>query len=596
MAMSTDELKDRLRNGNFVLPGSDLAIPAADALFAEHLDGTLTITGAVLSDDTETGGGIVVSGHTTLPSATEQSTLLPVVVRFSCNTDHDVTGVEAEIACPAWTVESGRLQLDLTFLPEGFESLVLRLATHENHDGNLIPFAGVAMDAVFPGAGRLRLVSADESGGAGTVVSTHVLAGEFDPLPLSGLDALTGLPFARDVRLPPLPPEVTSVLEALALAGLRLTLDLSSRRIRAAWLDVRLAASWPVVPGVLELTDVGASFSLTLPTEPARDASVTVTASAKIADTVTAAASITVPGLILTTQVTTPVNLFPAAEQFLRAAGENMPRQGSHFGAVVDLRAKSYTLSFGVDAPWPVVPGALELTDLELTMSGAQGRPWAGTLHGAFLVDDTPVQLRASYDQGTWDIAGAAYGIRFARLADWLSRQYRITVPRALAEFTLDELSVTCAKPQDGQADFALRFAGTLPVADLLLNADLTVSRTSQGWEWQGDLLIDVPSDTTAHHLMRFTIAFGTSPSATELTAHWSGTPGVSLADLARAFGPVPAQLPPALTPVLTDVGLVHDTDGIRRSLVLNAEFEHLSFVLASASPPVADSHEQKVS
>ncbi|AZQ69841.1 hypothetical protein EKH77_00135 [Streptomyces luteoverticillatus] len=587
--MSTDELKNRLQNETFVLPGSALAIPAVDALFAEHLDGTLTLTGATLSDDTETGGGIVVSGHTTLPSATEQSTPLPVVVRFPCDTNRYVTGVEAEITYPRWAVESGRLQLDLTFLPEGFESLALRLATRENHDGNLVPFAGVAMDAVFPGAGRLRLVSAHEPSCAETIPSTHVLAGEFAPLSLSDLDALTRLPFARDVQLPPLPSEVTSILEALALADLRLTLDLSSRRIRAAWLDIHLAGSWPVVPGVLELTDVGASFSLTLPTEPARDASVTVTASAKIADTVTAAASITVPELILTTQVTTPVNLFPAAEQFLRAAGENMPRQGSHLSAVVDLRAKSYTLSFGVDAPWSIIPDTLELTDLELTMSGAQGLPWAGALHGAFLVDDTPVQLRASYEQGTWNIAGAAYDIRFARLADWLSRQHQITVPRSMAEFTLDELSVTCAKPQDGHAEFALRLAGTLPVTDLLLNVDLTVSRTSQGWEWQGELLIDVPSDTTAHHLMRFTIAFDTNPSATELTAHWSGTPGVPLADLARIFGLDPARLPPALSPVLTDVGLVHDTDGTRRSLVLNAGFEHLSFVLASTSPPLTD-------
>ncbi|MFF4226616.1 hypothetical protein ACFYZH_27715 [Streptomyces abikoensis] len=51
MAMPTDELKNRLQNETFVLPGSSLAIPAADALFAEHLDGTLTITDATLSDE-----------------------------------------------------------------------------------------------------------------------------------------------------------------------------------------------------------------------------------------------------------------------------------------------------------------------------------------------------------------------------------------------------------------------------------------------------------------------------------------------------------------------------------------------------------------
>ncbi|GGX56909.1 hypothetical protein [Streptomyces noursei] len=577
MTMSADELKSRLQNETFTLPGGDLAIPAADALFIEHLDGTLTITSAILSDNTS---DIVVSGDTTLPSMTTGS---KIVARFLCDANRYVTSIDLEITYPTWTVESGRLHLDLAFLSEGFDSLALRLTTRTNRDGALFPFAGIAVDVALPGSDRVRLVSSSESGSAGEHPSTHVLTGEFDPVSLLNLDALTGLPFAHDVQLPPLPDEVTSLFEALTLVDLRLSLDLSSRRIRAAWLDVHLAESWNVIPDVIELTGIGASFSLFLPTEPARDASVVVTASAEIADVVTAAVSISVPELILTTQVTTPVDLFPAAREFLQTASEDMPQQGSHLSAVIDLRAKRYALSFGVDAPWPIIPDTLELKDLELTMSGAQDQSWAGSLQGAFIIDDKPVHLSASYEQGRWEIGGAAYGIRFAPLADWLLQHYQITVPPTMAEFALDELSVTCTK-QARRADFALRCAGTFPIMDMLLNVNLTVSLTRKVWHWVGELLIDVPSDAAGDNLMRFVITFDTSPQATRFTASWSDTQGVSLADLALILGLDLAQLPTAFIPELTDVGFVYDTDHANHSTVLYAAFEHIAFVLVSTS------------
>nr|WP_109280215.1 DUF6603 domain-containing protein [Streptomyces orinoci] len=581
----------------FRLTAEELGIPAAETLFHDHLDGATLTLSACEPFPSE----LAVVGELRLRHLAMAVTVL---VSFLADDNEEfVAGIRIDAELPDWTVPPEHLDIDPAVLRTfGFTALHLLLDATPAADGAVLPRVGLGASRSFPGAGADDEALAYVTGFDPPYEdSAWCLSGEFEPVPLRGLDDLASLIPGLEPGRFSLPPEFGS--GQLAIGGLSVTFAPGDGgrpgRLLSAWIRVELDATWSVFPGYFEISDPAAEFAVTL--APGGFAvQALISGFFTVAEQVELSAEVVLPQCRVIAQLVDPVPLTPVLERWFPGAGlpaDALSVRDLRFETTAGDGAPAFGMDLALAGTWrPVEPVVTTDLALSLLIGGPTG--WQGSLEAIWELGDGKVLLRAAYEGGNWTFGGIASHLTARELFAAFDAE-----PPSLLE-DLELLSLTVGFDGNGRR-FELGGALAFPMgtADAVLTLDTQLNRRESGSGYDrsitGVLDITLPdSEADAEEayarrtltgeqdpgprVLRFAVDYQEDGSGATVTGTWSAQPGIGLTDLASALGVELPDLPEILRPELTALTLRYHSGSGR--LLLTAVTEHTGWVFATAA------------
>ncbi|MFE6871868.1 DUF6603 domain-containing protein [Kitasatospora sp. NPDC057692] len=400
---------------------------------------------------------------------------------------------------------------------------------------------------------------------------------EFAEVPIPDLDslrALAGLP-AGSLNLPPdIAGSARLVLTAL---GITFAPNRPGRAVGADWLTlwmrVELDEPWTPLPGI-ELEGLHAEFTIADPFGKPRQA-IILGGRVTLADDIAVDVGVALPDRALSGTLARPAPVGALLQQ--RFPGVPVPQDLEI--TELTLRAepaegdrRGYGLDLTLANVWQFTEG-VALTGIALTV--ADYGATEASLTATWQLADGTLDVTGTWAQRTgWAFRARAENLQPARVMAALG----ITPPDVLDDLVIEQLAVAF----DSSGRFAFDCDATVQLGDLDATLRLTVTADrSTGETGVGGLLrLTVPLAGGDIRVLDFTLQYASGAGGRVFTGTWTGTPGVSAEELARALGLDLPGLPEILRPELDALAVRYDkTSG---QVLLAAATERTGWVYAS--------------
>ncbi|MEW1777188.1 DUF6603 domain-containing protein [Streptomyces sp. NPDC086777] len=464
----------------------------------------------------------------------------------------------------------------------GIEQLRYEIYSDPRFSYYLVDFdvlASLRITGVIPfttAAGRNEVVLSMEVVGAGERVLLEADFSDVGPIRLSDAAALVGsaglaVPGGFDF-------DITSPVRLTDLA-LLLTPG-APDLVASVRVVVETQDSWPVVPGLVTLQAVDASFRIERPLSAAPVVLGTLTGLLAIGVNGTLELVVDFGSRTLSGNLRDgdgPLHIREVYQHFMGGDPSHLPDiTVKTFDFLLTLpgdgRQLAYNGTVDLATEWQITD-AFSLTGVAFTLDHADSAT-TFTAAGDFLVGGLAVYLTAGYDPDPakgWTFAGSTEpGVRIpiGDLADDVARRYGTSLPAPLAGLTVQNLGASFTS---GRNKLLLTAEVTLPV-DQSTALDLTVTIDTAARRYSGDFTVTV--DGTAY---AFTVRFADSPDAQRFVATYRhsapGGPAPTLKRLVGALSASAAQyVPDGVTVDLKDVLLAFDKAQLTGVYVLGAD------------------------
>ncbi|MFI2188088.1 DUF6603 domain-containing protein [Streptomyces sioyaensis] len=391
----------------------------------------------------------------------------------------------------------------------------------------------------------------------------------FADVPIPDLDSLlvfAGLP----TGYLNLPPDIVELVTRLALTALGVTFapDQSDRFVPvqagrgvsgdwlALWLRVDLDAPWKPLPGIIELDDLYAEFTLANPLDDDRHLATVLGGRVTLAEKIVVDVGVALPDRSLSGILARPAPLGAMLQQ--RFPGVPVPQDltVTELALWAELAAgpgHGYGLGLTLESVWHFADG-IELTDIILTVADRGGIE--ASLTASWRLGDGTLDVTGTWSAAAgWTITARALDLQPADVMSSLG----ITVPEELRGLVFDVLAVTI----DSAGHFTFECAAAMPVGDVDAQFIVTVDidRPSGTTQVAGVLRLMVELADGTPRVLDFIVAFSSDSDGSTLTAAWIGEPGIGARELAGAVGlGIPAGVPATLLPTLTSLALRRDS------------------------------------
>ncbi|MFI0960707.1 DUF6603 domain-containing protein [Streptomyces sp. NPDC021080] len=425
-------------------------------------------------------------------------------------------------------------------------------------------------------AGRNEVVLSMEVVGAGEQVLLEADFSDVGPIRLSDAAALVGsagLPvpggFGFDITAPVRLTDLSLLLTPGApdlVASIRVVLETQD--------------TWPVVPGLLTLQAVDASFRIERPLSAAPVVLGSLSGLLAVGTSGTLELVIDFGSRTLAGQLRDgdgPLHIREIYRHFIGGDPGHLPD--------ITVKAFDFLLTLPGDGQELAYNGTIDLaTDWQITddfsLAGVaftlDHSDSATTFTGAadFVVGGVAVHLTAGYDPDPaegWTFAGSSEaGVRIpiGDLADDVAQRYGASLPAPLAGLTVENLGASFTS---GRNQLLLTAEVTLPVGPST-TLDLIVTVDTGARRYSGDFTVTVDGTSYA-----FTVRFADSPDAQRFVATYRHStpagPAPTLERLVEALSPSAAQyVPDGITVDLKDALFAFDKAGLTSVYVLGAD------------------------
>ncbi|SDS74267.1 hypothetical protein SAMN05216371_0524 [Streptomyces sp. TLI_053] len=529
MPIDLKEFTEKIRpeSGNCSIRPADFGSPAFEGFVRDHfMASSISLSGADLDEGTRT-----LKGFVQLPWNANGT---GIELHFTADTGStSVASLRFVVQCPDWRARSGHWLTDMTaYRARGARNprTCLELAydtTVTSGESVTEDLAGV-FDWPLTGAnGRSKDIEvrlSDTGNGRQSLVARDC------DLDVSGIDALLGEIVGTSVHLDGLPG--VAFPRGLSLSGLGIETDSATGSLDAAWITLRLAGDWDIVPGFLSLRSVSLSVSVLAPPNGPLSCGAVAAGRFRLLG-IDFLASVSIPQGVVYVEAIGQVDvaqLFELPDGFTPGAVT--------LSGTLDLTDKSYALDFGVEDPWVVVGDVIRLTGIGAGVRGRAGGSPSVYCVGGIAVGTAQMRLIAQYDDAVlerWVVSGAAFDLSTEPVARWIETVTGQQLPEVFHACALDEVLVSTVV---GQKDLALRAAGHIDIMGLSLPFEIIAARGAGLFTIGGRLAVVLPTADGRTVAMEFTGSLTTTGKGGTIALHWKDAAGgVTLQDLLGFFG-----------------------------------------------------------
>lgn len=466
MALTVDALREKFPppGGEFTLSASELDLPPAVDLFTAYLgSGTLTVTDVQDIDTT----ALSFSGSIVFADASRTGT----VEFFADPSGVDVTGFRADAGLTGWVLPAAWDGADLTFLHDWQPDITgLALAL------SIEPIWGGIEGTGNAGIGAWLAVSWDPShllylrgfpvpGSAGVSAGVQLIA--------DGAPGIT-LPNTSDLpEITPRPPEsafgtpgITPVLP-LALTDLAYTLaPAAPGSITVSWSEVRIADSLTLIPGLFELNDIRARYSVRgTDVDTALVTGMTLGGARWNAGLQLARNGTVASVQSMDIRLADTIRL-SAIWEALGLAGAGLPDlEIKELACWLDVPTRGYGMQIDLTGAWQIIP-SFSLNAVQIEAAGTDAPPDQVDVLTLWMIGKAAVRLSALYTAGqSWQFSGElipGYTLSISDFDTVLADVFSAQVPAPVASLTLRGLAL--AFDSEGE-HFEFAVSGAFPLA-----------------------------------------------------------------------------------------------------------------------------------
>lgn len=339
---------------------------------------------------------------------------------------------------------------------------------------------------------------------------------------------------------------------------------------RALRLGIGIDHSWAPFPGVLELEELSAVFTVADPLGAPRVAT-EIGGRVTLASDIVVDVEVALPERSFSGELAQPAPLGALLND--RFPGIPIPDDMTISTLRIwgELDAASPTHGYGIDCAleniWQITDD-IGLESIALTLADQAGDKSAG-LSAVWQLGEGTLDVVGEWVAGAdWTFRATALGIQPFEILDAVG----IDTPEALADLEFEELSVAF----DSAGHFSFVCAAAMGLGEEsqgTLTVTFDADRAGGSIAISGQLQLVVPLDEDTRRVLDFQVDFVSAQSGRTLTAGWTGDPGLGIDELARAVGlELPTGLPSGLLPVLTSLVLRRDLDSGRTVVAAGTE------------------------